>query len=126
MSDPIQTHTKSPSPTHDGLPKIFRPLRKPSDDQDPVGRIDDLRALDTLTVKDPQDPAAVCKPRPSRKGVCDLPHLAKQRTPRLLLKAEEEKDTEYVQSFWGGRSLSAEMVISVSKVSQLERILGRD
>lgn len=42
--------------------------------QDPDGGIDDLRALDKLAVKDPQDATAAYNPRPFRKGVYSLSH----------------------------------------------------
>ena len=57
--------------------------------------------MNELTVEDPQDSAAANNPRPSRKGVCRLPHPTKQGTPRLLLQGEEKEDVAYVHAFVG-------------------------
>lgn len=74
--------------------------------QDPSSGIDNLRALDKLTVKVPKDLAAAYDPRPSRKGVRRLSHPAKQRTPQLLLHGKEEDHMAFTHAFVGGQSLS--------------------
>ena len=66
--------------------------------QDPGGGIDGLRALDKLTVKDPQDLAVACNPRAFGKQVRGFSY---PRTPRLPLYGEDQEDVAFVYALVG-------------------------
>jgi hypothetical protein len=58
-----------------------------------------VRALDKVTVKDPEDAAAAYNPGTFREGIRCLSHPPEQRTPRLLLNGEEKEDVACVDAF---------------------------
>jgi hypothetical protein len=67
--------------------------------QDTDGGIDNLRALNKLTIKDAQDMAAARNPGAFRERFCCLPHPSEQRSPRFLVYGEDEEDMKSMDAF---------------------------